>query len=805
MRKVLGMVVSVLAAGCWAMAAVPPPPQGADALPELRGEIAGRLRPMGGSLAATPLGNGAARLPVNFAGTTHERVSWDIPVALDASGSPGVRFDFYCEDISVGAGFCCYFRAKGGWYRAEFSPERNGQWETITINKSRTTSEESPAGWAHIDTIRVSVWRGGDTDTVCAIANIGLMGGGSPQALVVRADSRMSADDPESKSYASYAESVSATFEKLGIPSVQVADLDLTAAHLEGIRLAVLPYNPSLPAATAAALEAFVQGGGKLLACYSTSEEALRLLGLRRTGYVVAEAGAFKGFAKTAAGLHGQPDFAPQGSQRTMVAGAAEGMSARAIAVWRKADGTDSGTPAITLTPTGAFIGHVWFKPSSEQSVALMRAVTGELVPSFWEQAARETFGRIGKVAGAAGLAELQARLADAPAAAKAELARAQEGRAAAEAHIAKGEWQQSLAQSTAAAEAALRAWCRAQPARAGEFRAFWCHSALGLGDRDWDRAIRELKEAGFNAILPNMLWGGSAFYPSDVLPHHADLAKEGDQVAKCLAACRKYGVEMHVWKVNWNTFWCAPKSFLEMLAREGRYQVTYSGEKRGEWLCPSHPANQDLEVAAMLEVARKYPVDGIHFDYIRYPDDDTCYCDGCKERFQKRLGRPVADWAQTRRDQPLHDAWQDFRRASITAVVRRVHEGAKAIRPEVKISAAVFNNWPVNRDRIAQDWKMWCDNGWLDFICPMDYTESTMVFDGMVRQQKAQAGSVPLYPGIGLSCWGDPRDPVSLIEKISALRKRGAPGFTVFNYDAHAEAVLPYLRLGATELQMTR
>ncbi|MCL1921484.1 MAG: DUF1343 domain-containing protein, partial [Kiritimatiellaeota bacterium] len=55
------------------------------------------------------------------------------------------------------------------------------------------------------------------------------------------------------------------------------------------------------------------------------------------------------------------------------------------------------------------------------------------------------------------------------------------------------------------------------------------------------------------------------------------------------------------------------------------------------------------------------------------------------------------------------------------------------------------------------------------------------------------------LYPGIGLSCWQEPGDPVRLIRQITALRGHGAPGFTVFNYDRHAEAALPFLPLGVT------
>jgi len=86
-----------------------------------------------------------------------------------------------------------------------------------------------------------------------------------------------------------------------------------------------------------------------------------------------------------------------------------------------------------------------------------------------------------------------------------------------------------------------------------------------------------------------------------------------------------------------------------------------------------------------------------------------------------------------------------------------------------------------------------------MDFVCPMDYIDSNSLFRNVVNTQKDYVGKVPLYPGIGLSCWKDPRDAVKIAQQIAVARELGLKGFTVFNYDDNAEAVLPYLRLGAT------
>ena len=80
-----------------------------------------------------------------------------------------------------------------------------------------------------------------------------------------------------------------------------------------------------------------------------------------------------------------------------------------------------------------------------------------------------------------------------------------------------------------------------------------WNHSGTGAYPGDWERSAKLLAENGFNMILPNMLWGGLAHYPSDVLPRSATFRKYGDQIEQCCAAAKRHGIEVHVWKVNYN------------------------------------------------------------------------------------------------------------------------------------------------------------------------------------------------------------------------------------------------------------
>jgi len=333
------------------------------------------------------------------------------------------------------------------------------------------------------------------------------------------------------------------------------------------------------------------------------------------------------------------------------------------------------------------------------------------------------------------------------------------------------------------------------------DIRAIWCHDAFGVEGMKWEEAVRRLANNGFTAILPNMLWGGAAFYDSKVLPAAEKLAGRGDQIAECLAACKKHGIQMHVWKVNWNLGSQAPAEFVAKMRREGRLQAGARGEEE-LWLCPSNPDNQKLEIDSLVEVARNYDVDGIHFDYIRYPDADHCFCGGCRKRFAQASGLAIKDWpADVLRPGPAHERWLDWRRDNITAVVKAVSERAREIKPKIRLSAAVFSNWAADRDSVGQDWKLWCEKGYLDFVCPMDYTPSNANFEALVARQVGWAGKTPCYPGIGFSASSSHFGADRAIAQINITRRHRTGGFVIFNYgEPESRELLPMLGLGATK-----
>ncbi len=745
-------------------------------------------------------GKPAIRMPCKFVGNDIERASWDRTVQLDLSTASGVRLQIWCADAAPVSHFSLYFKSGAGWYSATFYPAKVGQWNDIVLDKTVTQSEGTPAGWGKIEAIRVSAWRGNTNDTEFFLGGIRRFGelGVDASVAILRADSVTAGDR---SSFEQAAERMGSKLAGLGIGCAVLSDLDASAERLKMAKMVVLPYNPSVPEAVAQELQKYVESGGKIMAFYHVPPLLHQALGITAGEHVKAAGpDAFAKMRFFPGALAGAPEEVEQQSWNVNSYKAIAGR-AKVLAEWVDAKGHSSGQPALIASSNGVVMTHILLPGDPVRKDRLMLALTGYLIPELWPQAAQAAITRAGELSSYGTFDEAVSGISSLSR--SANVVKAVQAAKQLHAHAlslaAAGEHGQAIDQARAAHRSLEEAYGSAQKGERGEFRAFWCHSAFGVRGIEWDEAIERLADNGFTAILPNMLWGGVAFYPSKVLPTASAVSAQGDQIEACLKAARKHGVEVHVWKVNWNLGSAAPKEFLERMRAANRLQRSFQG-KEEPWLCPSHPENQKLEVDSMVEVVRNYRVNGIHFDYIRYPDSSHCFCDGCRERFTK-LHPSLKDWPKdVLSGGPLRDQWLEWRRSNITAVVRETSRQARQVRKGIKLSAAVFRNWPNDRESVGQDWKYWCDQGYLDFVCPMDYTDNNRVFENMVRQQREWAGKVPCYPGIGVSVWPSSFGADDVIDQILITRKYRTKGFVIFNYGVPESATLtPLLGKGIT------
>jgi uncharacterized lipoprotein YddW (UPF0748 family) len=741
-------------------------------------------------------GGSALRLTGDFPPEARRSVC-DRQVDINLTTCQSFTFDLYVDDPVTMPQFTFYFRSGAGWYGRSVKIYRPG-WQTVHFARSTFHTEGDVAGWQYIELIRLSAWQGEGTGGYCAVDNLIAH---CPEIVVVKGTYTIARDYDQSYSAEVFARGVSSALGELGIEAATIGDEDVEAGSMARLQLAIFPYNPDISPAEADQIRQFIAGGGKVIMCSVAPQGLDETLGIKLTGLIgQAHEGQLNSIQMEPNDIQGLPEEVGDPTWRRGIVELIPGQ-AQMLGCWYDSEGNNTDIPALTLSDAGIFSSHVFARSGimPVQTRTLLLALVGQYVPDAWPTAVQKAItsrGEVGHLQSAEATETWIAdRLTTMPNSEEInqKLLGAQSALGDALARKIAEDYPEALAAANRSRDLLTQAYLLAHRSRAGELRALWNHGGRGAYG-DWTASMKNLHESGFNAIMPNMQQGSWALYPSEVLPHSASQTPENDNLAQCVAAGQQYGVEVHPWRVNW-WLWQAPAAFEEQMRQEGRLQADFEGNEF-DWLCPSDPRNRELEVSAMLEMALKYDVDGVHFDYIRY-SSKGCYCQRCRERFERDTGIQIENWPEDVREPGIKEAWIQWRCDQISAVVRDTAEAIRKVKPHCQISAAVFSAYPSARDSNGQDWVHWIKQGWLDFVCPMDYKTSDIDFAHIVSQQTEQvAGRIPLCPGIGAVRLPSPVRASRTAGQIEITRQLGTDGFIIFNYDSNLAKVIPPLGL---------
>ncbi|MCX6997702.1 MAG: family 10 glycosylhydrolase [Kiritimatiellaeota bacterium] len=743
-----------------------------------------------------PADGGGVEFPCPSTGTA-DRLYWDHPVRVNLEACTSVEVELYCDHPEALATLDLYLKSGAGWYLATVPLPAPGRHRLVVL-KDEFRAEGAPRGWAQVEAVRLSLRRGAGSaarlicyrlaarvDTLLVVQGTASVAGAGEQGVARKT-----------------ARQVSAWLRRGGVAHGFVTDEAVSAGALESARVAVLPYNPAPPARELKALGAFLQRGGRLLVCYGNSPELAQMMHFKLGPYQrAATPGRWSSWVFPEPAAWPVPERVLQESDNLLPVYPADD-TARVIAWWENRFGTRQSQPAWVASAQGAWMSHILLPDDALRKQSMLLGLLGRYDPDVWSQAARQALFRAGCIASAPDYRSARALVAAPDAAARVPELLASADRLYAELPrlFAAGRYAEVVSGRHELDRTLTEAYALGQQPRPGEFRGVWEHDGLGWYPGDWERTCRELAAAGINALFPNMLWAGLAHYPSDVLPRSTTFLHYGDQLAAALKAARQQGLQCHAWFVCWN-LGNAPADFVAQMKKAGRLQQTSEGQTI-PWLSPSHPDNVALALAALEEVARRYPVDGLHLDYIRYSNGHVDFSPAARRAFERRLGHAAAGWPQSARPGgPLADDFQRFRAEQITAFVRAARERLNRVRPGLKLSAAVYAGYPECVAGVGQDWAAWLKGGLVDFVCPMNYTADLPLFAGRTAahvQLPGAAGRV--YPGLGISADESQLRPDQAIEQIVALRKLGAAGFMLFDCSRPLrDEILPLLRLGVT------
>ena len=316
-------------------------------------------------------------------------------------------------------------------------------------------------------------------------------------------------------------------------------------------------------------------------------------------------------------------------------------------------------------------------------------------------------------------------------------------------------------------------------PSRPVEIRAVWMdRTSIPKTEQGIRHMIRSYANAGINLVHPEVIFNGYSAYPSSYLKQK-DLWNGIDMLGILTDEAHKNRIEVHPW------VWCFRAGYTgdrggilpqhpdwAMLDKSGSDHT----ENGSYWISPCHEAVRRLLMRSYEELVQKYPVDGIHLDYVRYPSVDFGYERLCREKFQTQYGiDPLQIQSFTR---PVID-WYMWRENLVSSFVQEVSADLRKLRPKLKISAAVASRPNDARRDYLQNWQNWAANKWVDFLSPMDYTANQLSFAKAVIDTVTTIDNTALVAsGIGLLQF---KGTDLMLQQIEIARDQNAQGVTLF------------------------
>jgi uncharacterized lipoprotein YddW (UPF0748 family) len=340
----------------------------------------------------------------------------------------------------------------------------------------------------------------------------------------------------------------------------------------------------------------------------------------------------------------------------------------------------------------------------------------------------------------------------------------------------------------------------------------------VGTGDEEiravwvatWRRSIftpqetRDLvetaRQANLNTIVIQIRRSGDAFYRSmrepratalkdapadyDPLQHLIELAHD--------TSGGKQRLDVWAWFVvhrvrDWQD---VPTTGIQPIVRlHPDWETRGSGgevvRQRG-FLDPALPEVTEFTVNVVMDVVRNYEVDGINFDYIRYPEWESGYNARAIERFQRLTGR-------SDKPQESDEEWNAFRREQVTSFLRRCAATVWSEKPQIKITADTIGFGGISDGdftktgafkRVHQDWAGWMAEHLLDVNCRMGYKRESVEKQARDFRDWARfsvASAAGRFATIGIGAYLNPVE--MSLRQYGVARTLRAPGECFFSY----------------------
>ena len=243
-------------------------------------------------------------------------------------------------------------------------------------------------------------------------------------------------------------------------------------------------------------------------------------------------------------------------------------------------------------------------------------------------------------------------------------------------------------------------------------------------------------KEARIKILFVQIYHAGKAWFPSKVVDdsfyeQYRKIIQE-DPLAFLIQQAHAQGIQVHAWLNLMSLDQNIKASFLtkygtHILTRNLKPKATLEDYKIDSqyYLEPGDPRVRDDLAKMVREVLVAYPnLDGIQFDYIRYPDafPHYGYTKVNMERFKAKYGLKVIDEESAQ--------WKDWKRSQVTETLTKLVKIVRFMRPKMQVSTTGCMPYARAYFEAYQDWPTWISSGLLDFVTIMDYSIDIKQFE---------------------------------------------------------------------------
>lgn len=339
------------------------------------------------------------------------------------------------------------------------------------------------------------------------------------------------------------------------------------------------------------------------------------------------------------------------------------------------------------------------------------------------------------------------------------------------------------------------------------EVRALWVVRDAITTPESVNRLVDFAVQTRFHILFVQVRGRGDAYYQSALAPPSPALKaslSDFDPLRYLITVAHRSGVEVHAW-LNIYYVWSDPKhappaghvvvthpEWILSDAKGTRMDHVPSSKWKaqgieGSFISPGVPEYRRHMVDVVHELVRNYDVDGIHLDYIRFPNKTYSYDPASRSQFLLRYGVDPVELSANRAGMQkmlgagtlaaLDSIYSVYRTVEVDSMVAAIHAAAG----NKPLSAAVIADPVYARKDKGQDWPTWVHQDWVDFVVPMAYSIPPLEIEAKARIYNRLVGVEHVLIGLGVYDGLDEQ----LAESVGLLRDIPVAGYAIFSYNA--------------------